>query len=29
MVSFLDWLSVASAVVGALAVIVFFVGPRE
>jgi hypothetical protein len=29
MVSFLNWLAVAAAVVGALAVIVFFVGPRE
>ena len=29
MVSFLGWLAVAAAVVGALAVIVFFVGPRE
>jgi hypothetical protein len=29
MVSFLDWLTVATAVVGALAVLVFFIGPRE
>lgn len=29
MVSFLDWLAVAAAVVGALAVVVFFIGPRE
>jgi hypothetical protein len=29
MVSFLNWLAVAAAVVGAFAVIVFFVGPRE
>jgi hypothetical protein len=29
MVSFLNWLAVAAAVVGALAVIVFFAGPRE
>jgi hypothetical protein len=29
MVSFLNWLAVAAAVVGALAVVVFFVGPRE
>jgi hypothetical protein len=29
MVSFLNWLVVAAAVVGALAVVVFFVGPRE
>jgi hypothetical protein len=29
MVSFLNWLAVASAVVGALAIVVFFVGPRE
>jgi hypothetical protein len=29
MVSFLDWLTVAAAVVGALAVLVFFIGPRE
>jgi len=29
MVSFLTWLAVAAAVVGALAIVVFFVGPRE
>jgi hypothetical protein len=29
MVSFLDWLTVAAAVVGALAVLVFYIGPRE
>jgi len=29
MVSFLDWLTVAAAVVGTLAVLVFFIGPRE
>ncbi len=29
MVTFLDWLTVAAAVVGALAVLVFFIGPRE
>ena len=29
MVSFLDWLTVAAAVVGALTVLVFFIGPRE
>jgi hypothetical protein len=29
MVSFLNWLAVAAAVVGALAIVVFFVGPRE
>jgi len=29
MVSFLNWVAVAAAVVGALAVVVFFVGPRE
>jgi len=29
MVSFLHWLAVAAAVLGALAVVVFFVGPRE
>ena len=29
MVTFLDWLIVAAAVVGALAVLVFFIGPRE
>jgi len=29
MVSFLNWLTVAAVVVGALAVIVFFIGPRE
>ena len=29
MVSFLNWLVVAAAVVGALAVGVFFIGPRE
>ena len=29
MVSFLDWLAVAAAIVGALAIVVFFVGPRE
>jgi hypothetical protein len=29
MVSFLNWLAVSAAVVGALAIVVFFVGPRE
>jgi hypothetical protein len=29
MVSFLNWLAVAAAVVGALALLVFFIGPRE
>jgi hypothetical protein len=29
MVSFLNWLAVAAAVVGAVAVVVFFIGPRE
>jgi hypothetical protein len=29
MVSFLNWLAVAAAVVGAMAIVVFFVGPRE
>jgi hypothetical protein len=29
MVSFLNWLAVVAAVVGALAIVVFFVGPRE
>jgi hypothetical protein len=29
MVSFLGWLAVAAAVVGALAVLVFFIGPGE
>ena len=29
MVAFLNWLVVAAAVVGALALGVFFVGPRE
>ena len=29
MVSFLGWLAVAAAIVGALAIVVFFVGPRE
>jgi hypothetical protein len=29
MVSFLNWLAVAAAVVGALAIVVFFAGPRE
>jgi hypothetical protein len=29
MVPFLNWLAVAAAVVGALAIVVFFVGPRE
>jgi hypothetical protein len=29
MVSFLNWLAVAAAIVGALAIVVFFVGPRE
>jgi hypothetical protein len=29
MVSFLDWITFAAAVVGALAVLVFFIGPRE
>jgi hypothetical protein len=29
MVSFLNWLTVAALVVGAVAVVVFFVGPRE
>jgi hypothetical protein len=29
MVTFLNWLAVAAAVVGAAAVVVFFIGPRE
>jgi hypothetical protein len=29
MVSVLNWIALAAAVVGILAVIVFFVGPRE
>jgi hypothetical protein len=29
MVSFLNWVVVMAAVVGALALVVFFVGPRE
>jgi hypothetical protein len=29
MVTALNWIAVAAAVVGALAVVVFFVGPRE
>ena len=29
MVSFLNWLAVAAAILGALAIIVFFIGPRE
>jgi hypothetical protein len=29
MVSFLNWLALAAAIVGALAIVVFFVGPRE
>jgi hypothetical protein len=29
MVSFLSWLAVAGAIVGALAIVVFFIGPRE
>jgi hypothetical protein len=29
MVSFLNWLAVAAAIVGVLAIVVFFVGPRE
>jgi hypothetical protein len=29
MVSFLNWVVVAAGVVGALAVVIFFVGPRE
>jgi hypothetical protein len=29
MVTFLNWLAVAAAIVGALAVVLFFVGPRE
>jgi hypothetical protein len=29
MVSALNWITVAAAVVGAAAVIVFFIGPRE
>jgi hypothetical protein len=29
MVTALEWIAVAAAVVGALAVVVFFVGPRE
>ena len=29
MVSALDWIALVAAVVGAVAVIVFFVGPRE
>jgi len=29
MVSFLNWLAVAAAFVGAVAVVVFFIGPRE
>jgi hypothetical protein len=29
MVSFLSWLAVAAAVVGVVAIVVFFIGPRE
>jgi hypothetical protein len=29
MVTALNWIAVAAAVVGALAVVLFFVGPRE
>jgi hypothetical protein len=29
MVTVLNWIAVAAAVVGAVAVIVFFIGPRE
>jgi hypothetical protein len=29
MVSFLNWLALVAAVLGALAVAVFFIGPRE
>jgi hypothetical protein len=29
MVSFLNWLALAAAIVGVLAIVVFFVGPRE
>jgi hypothetical protein len=29
MVSALGWLATAAAIVGALAVVVFFIGPRE
>jgi hypothetical protein len=29
MVTALNWIAVAAAVVGAVAVIVFFIGPRE
>jgi hypothetical protein len=29
MVTFLNWLVVAAGVVGALAVVLFFIGPRE
>jgi hypothetical protein len=29
MVTALNWIAVAAAVVGALAVVVFFIGPRE
>jgi hypothetical protein len=29
MVSFLNWVVVVAGVVGALAVVVFFIGPRE
>jgi hypothetical protein len=29
MVSVLNWLAVAAAILGALAIVVFFVGPRE
>jgi hypothetical protein len=29
MVSFLSWLAVAAAVVGVVAIVVFFIGPRD
>jgi hypothetical protein len=29
MISFLSWLAVAAAVVGVVAIVVFFIGPRE
>jgi hypothetical protein len=29
MVSILGWLATAAAIVGALAIVVFFIGPRE
>lgn len=29
MVSFLNWIAVAAAIVGAAAIVVFFIGPRE